>query len=231
VLRPWRPVLLPLDEESIKYFLRAGGRQAYFLRRDTRQTDEELEQAIWLHGLEAQSEAGRPFDIRNPEDRTEIIRRIKRAAARTRRGNPRTVSYDIQRDEDDASEPSWIEGIGANEAPDPIQLIIEEQDSAERQARIMRICSESYSQFSAYLILMFSLDFATSAVSAHLAIAPATLVRRVKGASLWAARQPSLFDRLVALTLDFVPPQRPAYVRRQFPPSARQARQAALNLT
>lgn len=69
----------------------------------------------------------------------------------------------------------------------------------------MALIQYSYSQASAYVILLHRFDWDLADLADHLCIVVATLRAKVCASGAWMASQPSLFDRINTVELDFSP--------------------------
>lgn len=179
------------------------------LIRWTQQSFEELQQTAWIAALELESQRGAPVELENASDRSELLRRIKRICNRYQRSGRSRISLDqswMGADGEDTR--PLLESIRAIECSDPLEALLRDEDETQRRLRLKCICEESYSQFSAYVILLSKFDLVKEGLAAHLAILPSTLDRRIHRAFAWTSVQPSLFDRISRSSLDHLPPQR-----------------------
>jgi hypothetical protein len=208
---------MPLDHGSIKNFLQTYKLELHWLARCI--TPEDIEQTVWTFALELQRERDSPVELCNSVDGTEVLRRIKRAHGRQRRGNVSGISLDQPRISRDAEQmTSLLESIRAIGGSDPLEALLHEEEHAEQCSKLIRLCTESFSQFSAYVVLLLKFDCIKEDAAAYLAITAATLDRRIRRAIAWRAAQPSLFDRIVSLSLDKLPPQRFSWPKARRPP-------------
>lgn len=69
----------------------------------------------------------------------------------------------------------------------------------------LALIQHSYSQASAYFILLDRFDWSAEELAEHLRIAVDTLRGRIKWFGAWIRHQPSLFDRIQPIDFDFNP--------------------------
>jgi hypothetical protein len=162
-----------------------------------------------MFALEIQQERSLPIDLVSATDADELVRRIRRLYDRGRRANVSALSLDWTWSGPDGEQSeAFIESIPADDQADPVEALLQEQGQAEQQSRLLQACADSYSQSSAYVILLFKFDDIRSDLAAYLALGAPTLDRRIHWASRLKSVQPSLFDRIVTIARDFMPPQR-----------------------
>ena len=77
-------------------------------------------------------------------------------------------------------------------------------DSEERQGALLEIIKHSYSQYSAYLILLDRFGWDIIVMAEHLRLLAATIVRRIQTCQQHIRFQSSLFDRLLVIENNFV---------------------------
>lgn len=208
---------MPLDQISVRNFLRTYERALRWVSRW--HTTEDLRQMVWSFALELQLERGLDIDLAAPGDATEVLRRIRRTDGRHRRGNTNEVSWDKPRfDHDGEQKGSLLDYVRASDVSDPLAALIHEEEQSVRRSKLMQLCAASFSQFSAYVLLLHKFDCIKKEAAAYLAVTAATLDRRIERAFAWIKVQPSLFDRIISLNLDMVPPQRFQGKRLQQPP-------------
>ena|SRR6218665_414477 len=78
----------------------------------------------------------------------------------------------------------------------------------------LALIRHSYSQASAYFILLDRFDWSAEDLAEHLRVAVDTLRGRIKWFGAWIRYQPSLFDRLQFIEQDFNPTQAKRYAPR-----------------
>ena len=77
-------------------------------------------------------------------------------------------------------------------------------DSEERQRELLEIAHQSYSQYSAYLILLDRFGWDMIVMAEHLRLLATTVVRRIQACQQLIRYQSSLFDRIQSIDNDFV---------------------------
>jgi hypothetical protein len=89
---------------------------------------------------------------------------------------------------------------------------LEALELSETQAEQGRLLEERYAEAIAYLRTLDHFDSDKQRIANHLSIAVRTVGARVDRAAAMVERQPSLFDGIESIPLDFVPlPGRPTY--------------------
>jgi len=209
---------MPLHHESVWIFIRKYSAELRSIARWVRQTLQDIEQAVWAFALELQQERNVVVDLRQPEYGAEVFRRIQKTYGMQRR---RGVSLDQPRlDRKGETRKALLESIRAAESSDPLEALLVEEQHTEQRSKLIRLCAESFSQFSAYVVLLRKFDYVREDAAAYLAITTATLDCRIKRAFAWAEAQPSLFDRIISLSSDSLPQQQFRRPRPERPPSS-----------
>jgi hypothetical protein len=198
-------------------FLRARGQDISLIARRAGEPREEIEQCAWLALDELEKEAGHTLDLAEPEEQVRLLRRIRRLVARLRDRQPRPLSLDQPIGNDDSSDATLVDFVKAEPNADPIELIIYNEERAERRAGILEFCRRSFSQLSSYLLVLLRLDSEEREAAAEIGITKATLKQRLRRLSELCRIQPSLFDGIVEIKPEFV--LRPALSRFRRPPS------------
>lgn len=78
-------------------------------------------------------------------------------------------------------------------------------DSEEQQTALLEVVKYSYSQYSAYMILLNRFEWDVIALAEHLRLLANTVSQRVIASEGHMNRQPSIFDRTQTINRDFVP--------------------------
>jgi hypothetical protein len=192
--------------DSILEFLKANAAE---LRKLTRwHIFEDIEQSVWLVVLNMEGERGVPVDCADEHDRREILRRLARASDAARRGNVARVSLDKRLLGADGEQgPSMLDFIVASDESDPLEFLLHEEGRAQHSVLLSNICSDSYSQFAAYAILLLRFELSREDAATYLAVKACTLEIRIHRAVGVLRVQPSLFDRIASIAADFLPPR------------------------
>jgi hypothetical protein len=177
------------------------------LARFTDQPLEELEQEAWMIAAEMQSLQVQPLDFSNAEVQAEILKTLKRWFERLKRQSRRHTSLDQSRGSADG-DGTWslADLIPAEEHSDPLRALLRSENWRLLVDQFIQISRRTYSQFSAYLILIAHFEGERQGAAEYLAIAPATFDSRMTRAKASLNVQSSFFDGLVFLGLDFWPP-------------------------
>lgn len=106
--------------------------------------------------------------------------------------------------------------LAAPETFDPAVLLLRRETGPDPLA----LTRHSYSQASAYVILLCRFDWDAGALADHLHIMAKTLLARLRWFGAWTRWQASLFDGLQAIALDFEPTKARALAPRMQEPDA-----------
>lgn len=176
------------------------------LARFTGQPIEELEQEAWAISAEIAQAQADSIDFVSPQVQDEILKRLNRRFDRIKRQSRRQTSLDQLRGGKDGEQGvSLIDFLPADELSDPLAALLQNESQESRLNSFLAVCRRTFSQFSAYLILMMHFGGERSEAAEYLAITPATLDLRIGRARARLYFQPSLFDGLVFLDLQFWP--------------------------
>lgn len=119
----------------------------------------------------------------------------------------KSVRYAVKLDRDwdsedaDSAAGALARLLTAPDQFDPLVRLLDKEDRFDPMALIQY----SYSQASAYVILLHRFDWHLADLADHLRIVVATLRAKVCAIGAWMASQPSLFDRINAIELDYSP--------------------------
>ncbi|MFN3402323.1 MAG: hypothetical protein ACK4Z4_18440, partial [Ferrovibrio sp.] len=158
----------------------------------------------WLLADEISRKRGWSIDFRNADDQNLILSWLH---GRLVRYAEKTIRYAVKLDRDwDSEDPdSAIETLArlltAPEQFDPLVRLLDEEEKFDPLALIRH----SYSQASAYVILLHRADWDLETLAQQLHLVVVTIKARVMNSAAHMKRQPSLFDRINAVTLDFAP--------------------------
>lgn len=164
---------------------------------------DDLKNEAWVisHELAA---AGNPLDLTMPEDQESMLSKlygkfIKKM--KTRIGFALRLDKDWDKG-DDESGPRLIDMLAAAESSDPLKAL----ELREAISPLEMACQQSYSQATAYALCLNKWHTPTS-LAIYLCIAVGTLRERIKYWKAWVEYQPSLFDGIERIGLDFTPLQ------------------------
>jgi hypothetical protein len=194
--------------QSAKDFLEGDKRHLRQLANWTRQAQAEVYQIAWVVALEMGQELG-PLNFTIERNQQELRSRLVKKCNKQRGKNPTAFSLDAPGSAKDGGSVSpLVDSIAAPDTSDPLEALLLEEEHAEISSRYIHLCQASYSQFSAYLILLRHFDGARGEVCVYLAVTPATLERRLRRELTLIRLQPSLFDGITSLSLSFWPRRR-----------------------
>jgi len=192
--------------ESVKLFLDSRRKD---LRRIAAQTcgeytiDDVCSEA-WLVADEISRKRGFAFEFLNTDDQEQLLSWLY---VRLVRYADKSVRYAVKLDRDwdsedaDSAAGALARLLTAPDQFDPLVRLLDEEDRFDPMALIQY----SYSQASAYVILLHRFDWDLADLADHLRIVVATLREKVCASGAWMASQPSLFDRINTIELDFLP--------------------------
>lgn len=115
--------------------------------------------------------------------------------------------------------------LTAPEVFDPAILLLRREDAPDP----LELTRHSYSQASAYVILLCRFDWDAGELAAHLRIVVQTLLSRLRCFGAWTSWQASLFDGLQTIALDFEPTKAQPFASRLCEPAVSTDPQLAWN--
>ncbi len=192
------------------------------LRRIARQTcgehtAEDVEIEAWLIAEKIATKRGFPISFSHREDQEQVLawlhnRLVKYADKQIRYA----VKLDKDWDKEDAdfAVHAMARLLTAPEDFDPAVLLLRRDDVPDPIA----LTRHSYSQASAYVILLCRFDWDAEELAGHLCVVERTLIARLRWFGALTRRQASLFDGLQTIALDFEPTR-----SRSFAPRLREA--------
>lgn len=156
---------------------------------------------LWLRAITIGEERGKAFDFYDETDQELLIQEfyvahVSRADHKLR--NALRIDQEIETEE---GRISWADRLPAPPSSDPFISLLEDEDASEWLA----IIRSSYSQAAAYAKAFSFFDNDRLKLSAHLAIAMGTLMKRVARAIHLVRLQPSLFDCIESVPEGFMP--------------------------
>lgn len=164
-------------------------------------TVEDLQQDAWVIAQEIGERRGREIDFGDFSDQDLVIRAVNVRNVKRGDWNMRK-SVRIDRDrEDDEGAVKWSEILPAREASDPLIALLLKESAFDKEV----LLASSYSQATAYIMVLFHFKSNRQDICAYLVISNDTLSRRVTFAAESVKVQPSLFDRVETIDKDFMP--------------------------
>lgn len=199
--------------ESIKLFLdsRRQDLRRIAARTCGEYTVEDVCSEAWLIAEEISQKRGFAIDFLNWDDQEKLLSWLY---ARLVRYADKSVRFAVKLDRDwDAEDADSAMGalarlLTAPDQFDPLVRLLDDEDRFDPMALIQY----SYSQASAYVILLHRFDWDLADLADHLRIVVATLRAKVCASGARMASQPSLFDRINTVDLDFLPRVAKRYV-------------------
>ena len=146
---------------------------------------------------------GRPINLSCKEDQELILRWVYSEVVHFDETHIRKavrLDQDWDGENSESSESRLAMLLDSDVSIDQVGLI----DSEERQLELLETVKYSYSQFSAYLILLDRFKWDMLEIAEHLKLAATTLLRRMLTSQQHVKWQPSLFDRIQTIERDFV---------------------------
>ena len=189
---------------AFQHFLKrhSGGLRSIAYKAGPETSSDDVGQDAWLIAIEIGNRRGHPVDFSDPDDQSTVMawltnRLLKYASKKLKN------AIRIDADEDDDF--SISRTLAGPDNDNPLnQLIRHEQEVAEVE-RIPPLVRQSYSQASAYTLLLIKLEGKKSAVAKLLGMTLGTFRRKFQQANAWISIQPSLFDGLIHVAMDFLP--------------------------
>ena len=188
------------------------------LRRIARQTcgehtAEDVEVEAWLIAERIATKRGFAINFSHRADQEQVLawlhnRLVKYADKQVRYA----VKLDKDWDKEDADSAvhAMARLLTAPEAFDPAILLLRREETFDPLA----LARHSYSQASAYVILLCRFDWDAEELAAHLRIVTQTLVARLRWFGAWTRWQAGLFDGVQTIATDFEPTKARSFVTR-----------------
>lgn len=164
----------------------------------------DVEGEVWIVATELEQKRGKPVDFGSVDDQNTLVRwlyaKLVKFAERTVR---HALKLDLGWDREDEQSlgATLAAALAAPQTSDPA-VLLEEIQTRDEMASAVR---NSYSQASAYIVLLQRFDWEKAALAEHLRIALATLHGHMRLAAAIVKAQPSLFDRIEVVQEDFRP--------------------------
>jgi len=167
-------------------------------------TAEDVEVEAWLIADRIATKRGFPVNFSHRADQEQLLawlhnELVKFADKRLRYAVK--LDKDWDKEDADGAVHRMARLLTAPEHFDPAVLLLSREDAPDPIA----LTRHSYSQASAYVILLCRFDWDTEELAAHLRIVRRTLIERVRWCGAWTSWQGSLFDGLQVVALDFEP--------------------------
>lgn len=192
------------------------------LRRIARQTSgehtaEDVEVEAWLIAERISTRRGFPVNFSHRADQEQVLawlhnELVKYADKRLRYA----VKLDKDWDKEDADSAvhAMARLLTAPETFDPAISLLRREDEPDPLA----LTQHSYSQASAYVILLCRFEWDAEELASHLRIVVQTLMARLRWFGAWTRWQASLFDGLQTIALDFEPARARGFAHRAAEP-------------
>jgi hypothetical protein len=188
------------------HFLEGRRTELRRLARFTDQPLEELQQEAALIAMELQSVHSQALDFAQPDVQAEIFRRLRQRFERVKRQRRRHTSLDQPlAGPERQSSLSLVDLVPAEEHADPLRALLREEDRKRRLDEFLKACRKTYSQFAAYLVLLWHFGGEREEAADYLAITAATFDSRIGRARASVGVQPSMFDGKFFVDRDFWP--------------------------
>lgn len=191
---------------TISEFLRT---QAVALRRIAGATRgemsvEDVKQEAWLVAADIEQRRGYPVDFGDPDDQESVLKwlycKLVKFAEKQMR---HAVRIDRDWDQEDAEVAASALARLLTSPLDSDPLVRLQQ--AEDEVDYTEVVRHSYSEASAYVLLLIRFDWDVEALAADLRVAVQTLRKHLKLCGIRAKVQPSLFDGLAVVDPAFEP--------------------------
>lgn len=168
-------------------------------------SSDDLQQDAWLIASDIEARRGHPIDFSDPDDQSTVLAWLTNKFVKYTSKNLNNALR-LDADEDDGF--SISSTLAGPRSDNPLyQLIRQEEELAEAE-RIPSVVRQSYSEASAYALLLAKFDGKKSAVANLLGITVATFRRKFFQANAWISIQPSLFDGFIRVAANFLPAPR-----------------------
>lgn len=165
-------------------------------------TVEDLQSEAWIIAYNIGIKRGELIDFTDPIDQETILGKLYvNHVLRADKQLKFAARIGREYEGDDGSTSIWGDQLAASETSDPLALIIlrEEKDRDERAIL------STYSQFAAYVIVLYNFNDDRLELCAFLLITPPTLRKRMQFAEDTVRVQPSLFDCIERIDECFMP--------------------------
>lgn len=165
---------------------------------------EDVKQEAWLVAADIEQRRGYPIDFRDPDDQETVLKwlycRLAKFAEKQMRRALR-IDKDWDREDADIAVSALARLLTSPLDSDPLVRLQQAEDADD----YLKIVQHSYSEASAYVLLLIRFDWDVEALASDLRVAVQTLRKRLKSCGIRAKVQPSLFDGLAVIDPTFEP--------------------------
>ena len=189
-------------------------------------TPEDVENEAWVLADRIGSKRGVPINFSLRTDQELVLGWLHNEVVKYA---DKQVRYAVKLDKDwdredaDSTAHAMAQLLTAPEFFDPAILLLQREEVPDPVA----LTKHSYSQSSAYVILLSRFDWDTEELAAHLRILVRTLRERVHRSHTWTRLQNSPFDGIQTVPLDFEPTRARILAARRLEPDCVHATQFA----
>lgn len=163
---------------------------------------DDLQQDAWLIATEIEARRGHPIDFSDPKDQSTVLSWL---TSKFLKFTSKKLKNAVRLDADEDSDSSISRTLAGSDSDNPLNQLMRHEQEAASVERIPPLVRKSYSQASAYTLLLSKFDGKKSAVAKLLGMTLETFRRTFLRANVWISVQPSLFDGLVQVATDFMP--------------------------
>jgi len=165
---------------------------------------EDVKQEAWLVAADIEQRRGYPVDFGDPDDQESLLKwlycKLVRFAEKQMRHAVR-IDKDWDHEDAEVAASALARLLTSPLESDPLVRL----EQAEGEADFAKIARRSYSEASAYVLLLIRFDWNVDELAADLRVAAQTLRKRLKSCGIRAKVQPSLFDGLAVIDPAFEP--------------------------
>lgn len=165
---------------------------------------EDLENEAWVIADQIGKKRGADIDFADPDDQQLVMRWLYNEVVRYTDKNVR-CAVRLDKDWDMEDSESAENRLAALLEPQSWSDWHQSSDFEEEQLALLKIIEISYSQFSAYMILLNRFGWDLEELADALKFALARIENRIAASHKHMSFQPSLFDRIEMVDRDFKP--------------------------
>lgn len=165
---------------------------------------DDLQGEAWLAAEKMGEKRGFPVDFHNPIDQEHILARLYNKLIRFAEKHIRfaiRLDKGWESENPDSTADNLSRLLSAPESFDPAIQVVADQEVP----LWLDFVRQSYSQASAYVILLNRFNWELGTLADFLKLLPATLEKRMVASGIHVRHQPSLFDRIEVINQDFSP--------------------------
>jgi hypothetical protein len=176
---------------------------------------EDVKQEAWLVAADIEQRRGYPVDFADPQDQESVLRwlycKLVKFAEKQMR---HAIRIDKDWDQEDAEVAASVLArlLTSPLDSDPLVRMQQAEDDIDYESAVRH----SYSEASAYVLLLVRFDWDIEALAADLRVAVQALRRRLRLCGIKAKVQPSLFDGLAVVDPTFEPRRARPFSARRF---------------